>query len=286
MGALAASPAKSVSHPEILLALESLPPFPSVAVKAMNMLSGTDTSLGELCDLVRLDAVFTGEILRIANSPLIAFSKEVTSVLQASMLLGFRRLRRIVITVGMRSYMAKSFTPALRACWRHSVACAMLAERTARWNSVDRDFAYTAGILHDIGRVGLATISAQVYQGLVEKTSSDAAWAALQNEREAFGIDHCHAGQVMLKAWKLPEGFVETTCRHHEPLTREENAAEVIRLCCRLADGLGFAAMPHGSSQTCEEILGEFPEDVRKHMPSIEELTAEIVKEISVVEAG
>ena len=182
--------------------------------------------------------------------------------------------------------MAKSLTPALRACWRHSVACAMLAERTARWNSVDRDFAYTAGILHDIGRVGLATISAQGYEGLVEKASSDAAWDVLQNEREAFGIDHCHAGQVMLKAWKLPEGFVETTCRHHEPLTREENAVEVIRLCCRLADGLGFAAMPHGCAQTCEEILGEFPEDVSKHLPSIEELTAEIVKEISVVEAA
>jgi putative nucleotidyltransferase with HDIG domain len=286
MGALAASSAKSVSHPEILLALESLPPFPSVAVKAMNMLSGTETSLGELCDLVRLDAVFTGELLRIANSPLIAFSKEVTSVLQASMLLGFRRLRRIVITVGMRSYMAESFTPALQACWRHSVACAMLAERTARWNSVDRDFAYTAGILHDIGRVALATISPQVYDALVERASSDPAWDALQNEREAFGIDHCHAGQIMLSAWKLPEEFVEATCGHHEPLTCEENAAEVIRLCCRLADGLGFAAMPRRSSQTCEEILGEFPEDVRKHFPSIEELTAEIAKEISVVEAG
>ena len=169
MGSAAASPAKSVTHPEILRALENLPPFPSVAVRAMNMLSGTDTSLSELCDLIRLDGVFTGEILRIANSPLIAFTKEVTSVLQASMLLGFRRLRRVVITVGLRSYMDKSFTPGLQACWRHSVACAMLAERIARWNSVDRDFAYTAGILHDIGRVALATMNPQVYDDLVER---------------------------------------------------------------------------------------------------------------------
>src|SRR5258708_21705831 len=131
MGTLAASRTLSNTPQEILEALNRLPPFPSVALRAMNVLSGTDSSLSELCDLVRYDPVFAGEILRIANSPLIAFSKEVTSIMQASMLLGFRRMRKLVITVGLRSYMDKSPTPAVRACWRHSVACAMVAEQTA-----------------------------------------------------------------------------------------------------------------------------------------------------------
>src|SRR5258706_12058519 len=124
MGTLIASQSLSRKPLDILPALDKLPPFPAVALKALNVMAGTDSSLSELCDLVRCDPVFAGEILRIANSPLIAFSKEVTSVLQASMLLGFRRLRKLVITVGLRSYMEKSLTPALSASWRHSLASA------------------------------------------------------------------------------------------------------------------------------------------------------------------
>jgi putative nucleotidyltransferase with HDIG domain len=249
-------------------------------------MAGTDTSLAELCSLVRCDPVFAGEILRIANSPLVAFSKEITSILQASMLLGFRRLRRVVVTVGLRSYMEKSFTPALRSCWRHSIACAMIGERTARWNSVDRDFAYTAGILHDIGRVALATIDPQGYSDLIQRAAEQPAWAALRYEREAFGIDHCSAGRLVAMAWKLPEDFLEITSHHHEPLTRREDVTEVVRLSCMMADALGFAAAPHGSPRSGGEILAEFPDAVRKHLPSTEELTAEIAKEISVLETA
>jgi putative nucleotidyltransferase with HDIG domain len=285
MATLVASASRSFEPIELPPALEALPPFPAIALRALNVLSGTDTSLAELCDLIRMDSVFSGEILRIANSPLIAFSKEVTSVLQASMLLGFRRLRRVVITVGLRSYVNKSFAPAQRACWRHSVACAMVAERTARWNSIDRDFAYTAGILHDIGRVALATISPDLYADLME-SAAEHPCDLLQAERELFGIDHCCAGRLLVTAWKLPADFVEITSRHHEPLTRQEDATEVIRLSCLLADALGFAAARHGAHRSCEEILGEFPESVRKHFPAAEELAAEIAKEISVIEAA
>ena len=285
MGTLAASPSGQVAPPDILPALDKLPPFPLVALRALNVLSGTDTSLRELCDLIRPDPVFAGEVLRIANSPLVAFSKEITSVLQASMLLGFRRLRRLVITLGLRSYMDKSFTPAQQACWRHSVASAMIAERIARWNSIDRDFAYTAGILHDIGRVALATINPQTYADLIDRVAASPARDVLQCERESFGIDHCCAGRLLVTTWKLPEEFIEITSRHHEPLTHQEDATEVVRLSCMLADALGFAAAPHGAIRSFEEILAEFPESVRKHFPGSEALTPEIAKEITVIEA-
>ena len=286
MGTLTASPPRPVELIEILPALDNLRPFPMVALRAINVLSGTDTSLRELCDLIRPDPVFAAEILRIANSPLVAFSKEITSVLQASMLLGFRRLRRLIITLGFRSYMDKSFTQAQQACWRHSFASAIVAERIARWISIDRDFAYTAGILHDIGRVALATINPRIYADLIDRVAASPTCDVLQCERESFGIDHCCAGQLLATTWKLPEEFVEITSRHHEPLTHQENATEVVRLSCMLADALGFAAAPHGSIRSFGEILAEFPESVRKHFPGNEELASEIAKEISVIEAA
>jgi putative nucleotidyltransferase with HDIG domain len=286
MGSATASRSKIAEPPVTVLALQNLRPFPSVALRAMNILSGADGSLSELCDLVRCDPVFTGEIIRIANSPLIAFSSEVTSIMQASMLLGFRRLRKLVITVGLRSYMDKSPTAALRDCWRHSIASAIVAERIARWNSVDRDFAYTAGILHDIGRVALANLNPAVYSELVEKAATDPNWNALENEREAFGIDHCAAGHLLATAWNLPEDFLGITSRHHEPFSREEDITEVVRFSCLLADALGFAAAQHPSIRGYEDILSEFPESVCKHMPGADELGSEIAKEISAIEAA
>jgi putative nucleotidyltransferase with HDIG domain len=285
MGSAAASSTKIAPPRTAELALQSLRPFPTVALRAMNVLSGTDTSLSELCDLVRCDPVFTAEIIRIANSPLIAFSREVTSVMQASMLLGFRRLRKMVITVGLRSYMDKTSGPALRDCWRHSLASAIIAERIARWNAVDRDFAYTAGVLHDIGRVALANIDPAAYAELVQRAATDPRWNALEQEREAFGIDHCAAGHLLATTWKLPEDFLAVTSRHHEPLTHQEDITEVVRCSCLLADAVGFAAAQHPSIRSYADVISELPKSVYKHMPSADELGGEIAKEIGVIEA-
>src|ERR1700686_58680 len=111
---------------------EIFPSFPAIALNSLKLLWGTDTSLLELCNLIRADLAFSTAVLRIANSPLVAFSRDVTSVLQASMLLGFQRLRSMVITVGLKTYLKASFTPLMISCWRHSLACAILSERSAK----------------------------------------------------------------------------------------------------------------------------------------------------------
>ena len=141
---------------------EQLPPFPAIALKALNLIAGRDTSLLELCDLIRPDPAFSTAILKIANSPLVAFSRDITSVVQASMLLGFQRLKSIVITVGLKAYLEGPVAPLLQSCWQHSVACGMIAERAAGEGGLDRDFAYTAGIMHDIGRVAMVAAGPQI----------------------------------------------------------------------------------------------------------------------------
>lgn len=285
MGAATASSLSPVETVAVRPLLDTIPPFPAVALRALNVLSGTDTSLRELCDVIRPDAVFSAEILRLANSPLIAFSKEINSVLQASMLLGFRRLRRLVITVGLRSYLDQASAQLLRSTWRHSVACALIAERMARWNSVDREFAYTCGILHDIGKVVLARIDAERYAALL-KYKADTPAQILALESDAFEMNHCQAGSWLVSAWQLPEEFSAIIAHHHAPLTRAEDAPELIRLSCRLANGLGFPATTNCSSRKTDEIMAEIPEAIRAHLPKPEDWTAEICKEIGMIEVA
>jgi putative nucleotidyltransferase with HDIG domain len=263
---------------------EAIPPFPAVALKALNLMSGTDTSLLELCNLIRSDPAFSIAILKVANSPLVAFSKNVTSVLQASMLLGFLQLRRVVITVGLKAYFENSFSLLIRSCWRHSVACAIIAEHSAKWSSLDSEFAYTAGILHDIGRVALATFMADAYARVL-KRGADQPEDLLLVERELCGIDHCEAGRSLVGAWNLPGGFLEITACHHEREVRPPGTASLIPPSCELADALGFSVIHCRSPRSYADILADFPERARNRFPAeAEELVLEITNEIKVIE--
>ncbi len=281
---MASSPSKALLPVHPAWKPDKLPPFPAVALKALNLMAGTDTSLLELCNLIRADAAFSTAILQIANSPLVAFSKNITSVLQASMLLGFQRLRSIVITVGLKSYLRQSFTPLLQACWRHSLASAIIAERTASRCGFDRDFAYTAGIMHDVGRVALASALPEAYARVVEK-GADQPRDLLQSEWEFCGIDHCQAGRALVLAWNIPEAFLDVTLSHHDPPAVGRSIASILPPSCLLADSLGFGVTQYRTVQSYHETIAQFPEAARSSLPQEpNELVSEICDEIKVIE--
>ncbi len=278
--------ARATEAMELRWAPDSFPPFPAVALKALRLMSGTDTSLLELCNLISTDPAFTAEILRIANSPLVAFTKSITSVLQASMLLGFQRLRSVVTTLGLKSYLKYSYTPLMQSCWRHSVACAIIAERSAHWSFLDKDFAYTAGILHDIGRVALATVMPEAYARVVER-GADHPQDLLQSERELCGIDHCQAGHSLATAWNLPEAFLEVTAHHHDPEAHLPGTASLLPPSCGLADALGFAVIRCPSHRNYAKTLAEFPEAARERFPrDANDLVRDLANEIRVIESA
>ena len=263
-----------------------IPVFPAIALKALKLLSGTDTSLLELCNLIRADLAFSTAILRIANSPLVAFSRDVTSVLQASMLLGFQRLRSMVITVGLKTYLKNSFTPLMVSCWRHSLACAILSERSAKMISLDNDFAYTAGLLHDIGRVALIKVMPDSY-GRVVECGANTPLDVLQNERNFCGIDHCDAGSSLMTAWNLPTALIEIAAAHNDPERLLPETHLLISTSCALADSLGFAVVPCQVGTSYAEILARFPDPAQLQFPATaEELARDIANEISALESA
>jgi putative nucleotidyltransferase with HDIG domain len=284
---------------------EQVPPFPSVALKALKLMGGTDTSLLQLCNLIQADAAFSVEILRIANSPLVAFSKEITSVMQASILLGFRRLRSVVITVGLRTYLAKPFTPLLRSCWRHSLACAIIAERAAKASNVDKDSAYTAGIMHDIGRVVLA-ISDPAYARLADYSAGEPGVGTpgdfLLIEHDSCGMDHCEAGGALVKEWGLPAAHASIMAHHHRAATPAGGPQAVSMLAqaaqlkgidvilppsCLLADALGFGILSFSGMPDYAEILHAFSEPARACFPvEPQNLVTEIQGQITLLESA
>ncbi len=281
---MASSPSKALQPVELAWKPDNLPPFPAVALKALNLMAGTDKSLLELCNLIRSDPAFSSAVLGMANSPLVAFSKNITSVLQASMLLGFQRLRSVVITVGLKAYLKEPFTPLLQSCWRHSVACAIVSERAAGCGGFDKDFAYTAGIMHDIGRVAMAFTMPERYARVVQ-TGADHPHDVLQTEWELCGIDHCQAGRALVTAWNLPGAFLEITSAHHDPPSSGRGIASVLPPSCSLADILGFGVVECRAPRSYRDTIAEFPPTARNLFPvDAERLASEIREEIKVIE--
>jgi putative nucleotidyltransferase with HDIG domain len=252
---------------EMPLAFVDLPPFPAVAMKALRLMSRKDSRLRELHDVIRADQAFSSEILRLVNSPLFPFPTAITSTMQATMLLGFERVQALAVTIGIRAYLRDSLElPVLRGCWRHSLACAIIAEHLSRVILVDKDALFTAGIMHDIGRLALAVCRRHEYAGFLHSTELEPC-DVLARERELFGIDHCQAGEFLIAAWNLPPEFAAIAARHHDAPTGKCDMLSIIRLACSLADVLGFPVAHNLHPPTYSQLRDELPLFDRHHLP-------------------
>jgi len=266
--------------------LEKLPPFPAIALKVMRLLRSDEVRLKELSDLIRADPSFSAHVLRMANSPLFGFCTEIKGILQAAVLLGAERIKALAFAAGMQTYLARPLKiPSLRDCWRHSLATAVIAERMGHVSLIEEDFAYTAGLLHDVGRLALMAAQPFRYATLVEAAAEEPI-DVLAKEREWFGIDHCEAGRWMLEDWKLPRVFGVVAALHHAPL--KDNKFEIValvRASCRMADAVGFAAVQPAASPSVDEVLGTLPErEATRFQPYLERITVDLPLKISSLE--
>lgn len=265
-----------------------LPPFPQVAVRVLQLVTNENVQMHELCDLVSSDAAFASEVLTVANSALYAPRYPASSILQAIAVLGADTLQGMCITVGVRAYLGKAMNqPAMRALWRHSLACGLIAQKLAAGGLVDQYTAYTAGILHDIGRIALTVIQPKDYAALLGAHHGPAD-SILECEQGLFGWNHCEAGLRLVAGWKLPQEFGEVVLDHHTP-RRTDGAwglSELVKMSCAIADSAGYAAFAGCETSPYSELLEKLPARERRlFYPEMETLTKEIAAGITAIES-
>lgn len=264
-----------------------IPPFPQIAIRVLQLSNDENVPLRPLADLISSDPSFSSEVLTVANSALYPRRTPVHSMLEATAVLGLNSLKGVCLTVGVRAYLGKSLNhEAVRAIWRHSLACALVAQALADSASMTKEAAYTAGVMHDIGRLALAVMQPERYAKLL-MTHRGSSSSFLQSERELFGIDHCQAGEFMLNSWKLPSNFGAIVACHHDERQKDDtwDSAALINVCCRLADSIGFAVFPGCDITPFAELLGELPETESKRSSlDRDTLAFEVSSKINAVE--
>jgi putative nucleotidyltransferase with HDIG domain len=246
--------------------LAKLPPFAPVVISLLRLFDRDDVKIDSVASLVESDPAVASELLGLANSPLFSFRGGITSPAHAIALLGIERTKSLATTLAMRSMMQGAPpTAVLRRLWTHSIATSAIALEFAAAFGVPADLAHVAAIIHDLGRMGLLAAHPTEYTRLASGAYDTEADIRAE-EHAQFGMDHCHAGSLLAKAWGLPEVLRRAVECHHEA-SAGRDLFSLVHLSCRLADDLMFEAIRYeGPQDPVETIETCAPEAIRREL--------------------
>lgn len=247
--------------------LKKVPPFPPVAARLLTLLAHPDVKVKDVADLIATDATFTARLLQCVNSYEFGLSYPVSDVKQAVALVGLDRTRHVTISHATAAYAKGALrTAELRRCWQHTVATAVLAEEIAQACGTFTNVAFTAGIMHDIGRLALLVAYPAEYERVI-RGAAEQSLDILDFEREEFGVDHAEAGRVLAERWGLPLELRVIAGRHHDPSEGTElDLLRIVHVACRLAEILGYDIVHPLTPQDAEVVLAELPAGARARL--------------------
>jgi HD-like signal output (HDOD) protein len=257
--------------------LKEVPPFRPVAVQLLNLVSDISQPLARVVALLRTDAVLTAEVLRLANSPLLACRGEIKNILQALAFLGMERVNSLIVTTAMRGLAGPSGSNMARACWRHNLATAVICERLAPSTRVSPERAYMCGLIHDIGRLALLRAFPDY-----ERAMSEAAFegrSLMATEKSLYGMDHAEAGRWLLAQWGCPLDLQTVASLHESPSAaygRERDLICLVGAGSQLADLMDFCEFPDTQRSDLSRVLETIPECISQltDFPALTEFVA------------
>jgi len=261
---------------EIPLRLCNLPPLNAIANQILAATARPDVSFKQLAAIMECDPAFAADALLIANSALFGFSSRVQVLRHALAVLGIDRIKGLAVTVAMRSFIGKG-GPLLRQVWQHSAACAMIARMISPIFGITGDAAYTLGLLHDIGRLGLLKSYPKEYSPVLGG-EFESVEQVLSAERALLRVDHGVAGAWLVRNWSYPATFVQVCEHHHDPPGPEDpELLQVVKVSCQIAEAAGFAAVRYAAVPVYEDIIRSLPPHIaRGAFPADGDIRAEV----------
>jgi len=198
--------------------VEHLPPTPTLLVKLIGLFSQPDHDVDEVVGLMAHDPALTMEVLRRCNSSFFGSDAVVTDINEAVFRLGFYEVYRISVALfGLQAVSAAKLTTSIEIekLWRHSAYTAIAGGALGRELHESEGTAFTAGLLHDVGKIVLATAEGHKYAELLRQHgfSGNGLYDA---EKLAFGINHGEVGAKLLERWGVPDEVSVPVLCHHQ----------------------------------------------------------------------
>mgnify|MGYP005849237179 CR=1 FL=1 len=200
---------------EVLERAVDLPALAPIVQRALTVLERDDFDWREVSDIISQDQNLVAQILKLANSALTGLRRRVTSLSTALKVLGARPMKNLLLSLTVRPFLQAHTELQL---WEHSLACALVARRLAQQTRlVDPEEAFTAGLLHDIGKTILLRYFPRSYRRVLSIARQQKCPLFLA-ERLVFSVTHAEVGGWLLERWRIPSPFCEAVALHHVPV--------------------------------------------------------------------
>lgn len=220
-------------------AIGQLPGLPIVITEVLRVIDSGNAEMPVLDRLIGQDQGLALRILRIANSPFYGMSSRIDTIKDACVLLGVHTVRHLTLACGVVSRFPPNKGGAFDRLrlWRHAVGVGTAARVLAARCDVDADQAFTAGLLHDIGKLAMdSCFPTQFAEVLKYRDSVDCSlWQA---ETAVLGIDHTNVGVRLALRWHLPAGICAAIGGHHAPDENPAPLTDLIHIADLLCRGL------------------------------------------------
>lgn len=248
----------------VLNSIPALPSPPRTYFAVQQLLASDDFHTGRLLELLKKDMSLCAFILKAANSSFYGSRQPVESVERALSLLGLNTMKSLILGAELFAQIdprkVKMF--AVERLFEHAARvagiAASLAERTAETKPL-KDLAFTAGLLHDIGKIICIHSLGGTYKKIVDKAGSD--FQALYHEEIAvLGVSHQEIGAYVLALWGIPDPIVEAAAYHHQPLLAPVREVSVLTFVA--AANMLDHGMPGSQSADAPSEVGEYLESL------------------------
>ena len=215
MSQVVSEPNRAVER--IASTIGELPSSPAIVSAVMGLTSNLDADPGEISRVMATDQSLTAKVLKLSNSSFYGRSKQVCSLQEAILILGFYTVRSIVVATSTRSMFEDQGAGSPQGkLWCHSLASAIAARQlAARVGHPNKDEIFIAALLHDIGKLVLMKNLEEQYALLIENVE-ETHDEFNRLEQEQFGFNHAEVAAVLLEKWCFPTNLCEAVSQHHD----------------------------------------------------------------------
>ncbi len=270
---------------KILINAKAMPAMSSTIVKLGKLVNDPETPMDDIVRALQLDPGITANVLKLANSAALGLPRQVSSISEAVVRIGTKQLYHIALSSSLKPMVDKTlggYDLEEGFFWRHSIAVASASETIAQLLRKKAGDAFTAGILHDVGKQVISDFIQRNNESFNEIQGADTTFDAI--ERDILGIDHAELGASVLEKWNFPSPLINATRYHHRPdeTTEDQTLVDIVHVANAISSsaglGIGSDSLQYELYPTAIERLGLIDEQMDKVLCTTVEKTQEFEK--------
>lgn len=214
-----------------------LPALPENLIKLNQLLDNENSTAEDIAKIISTDQALAAKVLKIANSAFYGRTSQVVKIGEAVVIIGLTNIKNIIFSIFLEQFYGQKNdnSELLTDLWKHSLSTALMASKIMeRINPENKETAYTAGLLHDIGELILIKNEREIYQNLLEEIKTEETLPRIVIEESMIGFSHADLGAALARKWNLPRQIRNGIFFHHR--IEDSELENIIALVVYIAD--------------------------------------------------